>query len=247
MGAWFRYQCFRAGWPYGAGSALSIVIGVITLSCGAVAFVTGSLILAGGVTVALVVLLRLYLTARISARDRLFETQLTDAMDLAARSLRAGHPLPGAFQLIAEETAAPVQTVFAELCQRHGMGASLDESLREIAARTPSEDMKLFATSVAIQMRAGGNLADLIDRLAKVVRERMRLNRRLRVLTSQTNMSKRVLIALPFLVFILFNLINPEYMSAFYETRPGQLLLAVGASGLAIGTLIMNRMAVLKY
>ena len=247
LGARLQRQCDRAGWAHGPVAALLIVCSIVLVCGGGVALVSGNLMLGGGVAVALLVVLRLQVGGRIAKRESLFETQLTDAMDLAARSLRAGHPLPGAFQLIAEETNAPVKTIFAELCQRHGMGVGLEESLREVALTTSSPDMKLFATSVGIQMRVGGNLADLIDRLAKVMRERMRLNRRLNVLTAQTQLSKRLLVSLPFLVFILFNVINPDYMRPFYDTTVGHRLLAIGVAGLSLGTLIMNKMAVLRY
>ena len=240
-------QCARAGWNHGAPAIILLMGGIATLGGGLTAFVTTNVILGLGVSIALLVLFRLYLMGRIARRDTLLETQLIDAMDLAARSLRAGHPLPGAFQLIAEETAPPVQTIFAELCQRQGMGASLEQSLRAVATSSPSADLRLFATSVAIQMRAGGNLADLLDRLSKVIRERMRLNRRIKVLTAQTQTSKRVLLMLPFLVFVVFNLINPDYMSPFYDTKAGHVLLGISIVALALGTLIMNRMAVLRY
>lgn len=240
-------QCARAGWNIGAGQLILLVGGMVVIGSGLIVFITGNFVLSAGVGIALFLVFRLYMAGRITRREALFDTQLTNAMDLAARSLRAGHPLAGAFQLIAEETAPPVQTVFADLCQRHSMGASLEESLRDVATASSSTDLRLFATSVAIQMKVGGNLAQLIDRLSKVIRERMRLSRRLNVLTAQTQMSKRVLIVLPFFVFIVFNLINPGYMSAFYTTDAGQVLLGVSAIGLVLGTFVMNRMAVLKY
>ena len=127
------------------------------------------------------------------------------------------------------------------------MGESLSTSLQEISESSTSDDMKMFATSIAIQMKTGGNLADLMQRLASVIRERMRLNRRLRILTAQTQMSKRVLIALPFFTFFALTLINPDYMNTLYTTTPGRILLAIGATGLAIGAWLINKMAKLSY
>jgi len=190
---------------------------------------------------------RIVMLAKIGRRESLFEEQLMDAMELASRSLRAGHPLMGAFQLLSEEMAPPVRTVFADICQQHGMGADLEGVLRDAGDDSASEDMKLFATSVAIQVRTGGNLADLMERLAAVIRDRMRLNRRVRVLTAQTQLSKRVLIALPFALFIMLNVINPKYMSQFYITVAGQVMLGVGVFLLALGAWLMNRLADLKY
>jgi len=209
--------------------------------------VTGNILLGLAGAFGVIVVFRLFMKGRIDKREARFETQLVDAMELAARSLRAGHPLFGAFQLISEEMAPPVSTMFGDLCQRNEMGESLNSSLQEISDSSTSTDMKMFATSIAIQMKTGGNLADLMQRIASVIRERMRLNRRLRILTAQTQMSKRVLIALPFFTFFALNLINPDYMNTLYTTMPGRILLAIGATGLAIGAWLINKMSKLSY
>ena len=107
--------------------------------------------------------------------------------------------------------------------------------------------MKIFATSVVIQLRSGGNLADMIDRVAWVVRERMRLHRRARVLTAEAQMSKWVLLALPTGMFALLMIINPQYMDPFFTTFLGQVMMAVAVCMLLMGAWIMNKMANLKY
>jgi tight adherence protein B len=127
------------------------------------------------------------------------------------------------------------------------MGADLEQVLRDAGEESASDDMKLFATSVAIQIRTGGNLADLMERLAAVIRDRIRVHRRARVLTAQTQMSKRVLIALPFILFILLNIINPDYMSPFMKETAAQVMLAIGIGLLIIGSWLMNKLAVIKY
>ena len=187
------------------------------------------------------------LKQRISKLATLFESQLVDALELAARSLRAGHPLPGAFRLISEEISAPVGTIFGEVCQQQGLGVPLDEALRRAADASPSPDLKLFATSVLIQMRSGGSLADMMDRLCSVMRDRMRLTRRVRVLTAQTQFSKRILLTMPLFVFVVLNALNPEYMRPLYVTSQGHTLLLFAASGLVIGAWFMNRLAVVRY
>src|SRR5688500_14227040 len=178
------------------------------------------------VAVALVVLQVFWIvvTQRIASRASLFERQLVDSLELAARSLRAGHPLTGAFRLISEEIGAPVGRIFAEVCQHQGMGASLDRAMRAAAPATPSDDFKLFATSIVIQLQSGGNLAEMMERLAYVMRERMRLARRVRVLTAQTQFSKRILLALPFIIFVILNMLNPKYMQPLYSTSTGHMI-----------------------
>jgi tight adherence protein B len=127
------------------------------------------------------------------------------------------------------------------------MGADLEQVLRDAGDDSASDDMKLFATSVAIQIRTGGNLADLMERLALVIRDRIRVHRRARVLTAQTQLSKRVLVALPFILFVLLNIINPDYMRPFFEERAAQIMLGIGVCLLMVGMWLMNRLAIIKY
>jgi tight adherence protein B len=237
----------QAGFAGGLASMLLMAL-VLMFVAGTVTFLTTKNVLLGlGVGAGVGFLIHIFISNRVTKAERVFEEQLVDAMDLAARSLRAGHPLLGAFRLISEEMPAPVSTLFSDLCQRHEMGAGLEDSLLTTAVATGSQDLKLFATSVSIQMRSGGNLADLIDRLAQVIRERMRLTRRVHVLTAQTQLSKRVLLGLPFILFIVLNMLNPDYMLPLYTTNAGQLLIALGVVQLAVGAWIMNRLAEVKY
>jgi tight adherence protein B len=107
--------------------------------------------------------------------------------------------------------------------------------------------MKIFAVSVVIQLRSGGNLANMMERVTWVIRERMRLNRRARVLTAEAQLSKWVLLALPILLFLGLSLMRPEYMQPLYSTSAGRIMLLVGTGSLLIGSWLMNRMSVLRY
>ncbi len=240
-----RLDRFRrdAGWDVPAPTLVMGFLGVTGLAYVVAYVLTESILLAAvaGATAAMV--LSFYTRWRIQRQAALFERQLVDALELAARSLRAGHPLLGAFQLIAEDLEDPVRTVFADICQQQEMGIGLQVALAEASLRTNSPDMRVFATSVAIQLRSGGNLADMMDRVAFVVRERIRLARRVRVLTAQTQFSKRVLLLLPVLLFLTLRIIRPEYMGVLQNTPAGRILMAVAAGGMLVGAYAMNRMA----
>ena len=145
------------------------------------------------------------------------------------------------------EIAAPVGALFGEICQQQALGVSIEHAIRDAAERSTSEDMRLLATSVAIQSRSGGNLVDMIERLAFVIRDRKRLNRRVRVLTAQTQLGKRILAGLPFVLFALLTVLNPDYMTPLYSTAMGRMLLAGAAVSVLIGIYVMNRMAVLRF
>jgi tight adherence protein B len=221
----------------------SLLIGalvIVLISALAMYLLTDSIMMTLAAPIAVAVVSYIALTSRIAKRQATFERQLVDALDLASRSLRVGHPLVGSFQMISEEVAAPVGPLFGDVCQQQQLGVSLDQALRGVAGASHSDDLKLFATSVVIQLRSGGNLADMMERVANVIRERNRLTRRVRVLTAQTQMSKRVLLALPFFIFVLLNIINPDYMRPLYSTLTGQIIMAIAAIGLLIGWIIMN-------
>lgn len=212
-----------------------------------VVLTTGSVLTGAGAAASVILGFWIYLKQRASARATLFESQFIEALDLATRSLRAGHPLAGSFRLIADEIPEPVGLVFEEICQQQELGVGLAEAIQNVAAETDSPDMKLFAPSVIVPLRSGGSLADMMERLAFVVRDRMKLNRRIRVLAAQTQFSKRVLLLLPFLMYVLLNIVNPEYMEPLLTTTMGNVMMAGGAVSLLLGNWVMNRMADIKY
>jgi len=239
--------CKQAGWQSPLASICFGLAGAMTVLFALTLVLTKSYLGGLAVCVMLLVLFWMSLKRRISRRLVLFERQFIDALELASRSLRAGHPLVGSFRLISEEIAAPGGAVFAEICQRQAMGASLNDAIERGAEISGSGDMQLFSTSVVIQLRSGGNLADMMDRLAYVIRDRLRLNRRVRVLTAQTQFSKRVLLGLPFMLFGLLNLLNPTYMAPLYSTYIGQMVLLLASGGILLGAFVMNRLSVLRY
>ncbi|CAN5422091.1 type II secretion system F family protein [soil metagenome] len=240
FGSWLETLRVEAGWASPLSSMMLGLVGTTLMFAVAAYVITTSVLISIGVGISVLIVFWIYLTQRISRRTAHFERSLIDALELAARSLRAGHPLLGAFHLIAEEIPPPIGDLFGRVCQQQDLGVGMDEALRAIAEKHNSDDLKLFATSVVIQLRSGGNLADMMMRLANVIRERNKLTRRVRVLTSQTQFSKRVLLSLPFFVFVLLNVVNPVYMQPLYNTFAGTMIMVSAASGLLVGWLMMN-------
>ncbi len=141
----------------------------------------------------------------------------------------------------------PVSRVFERMCHEQSLGVDLEQSLRDTAEESSSADLKLFATAVAIQLRTGGNLADMMDRVAEVIRSRIRLSQRVRVVSAQTQLSKRILLAMPLLMLLALSILNPSHIDPLWQTPLGHKLLVVGAIAMVLGWCIMNRMARLKY
>lgn len=236
-----------AGWRKPAPLVLGLVL-ILAGSVFAAAFVLGYgpwLATAAGGGVFLV--FSMITKRRIANRVSLFERQFVDALDIAARALRAGHPLVGAFQLVSEEVGEPVAGLFREICQEQALGLDLESSIRRVADTARHADLQLFATAVGIQLRSAGNLAELMDTLAMVVRARIRLHRRVRVLTAQTNVSKQILIGLPILLFLLLNIIAASYMQLFYTTWIGRYLLAGTVVSMLLGAWLMGRLSIVRY
>ncbi|MBN2270327.1 MAG: type II secretion system F family protein [Sedimentisphaerales bacterium] len=244
---YFRRLRYEAGWTTSVQTVFLKLFGMAGVLFMVVYALGGGALLAIGVSGGAIALFCMHTQSRISKHTTLFEKQLVDALGIAARALRAGHPLVGAFQLVAEEIDEPQGPIFAQICQEQSLGRDMKDSIRRVADTTYNTELKLFATSVAIQLSSGGNLADLMDSLASVIRARMKLNRRVRVLTSQTQLSKRILIALPVLLFVALNVLDPDYMAVFYTTTIGQLMLAGTVGIMSIGYWVMNRLSVLRY
>lgn len=236
-----------AGWKTPAHLVLLAVFGVAVLAC------IGTILLGYGIwlglaaALAVAVVFNVFTKQRIARRITLFETQFVDGLRIAARALRAGHPLIGAFQAISEEIGEPVGPIFGDICQEQALGLDLRESIEKVAEATNDNDLRLFATSVSIQMTTGGNLADLMERLADVMRSRMRLNRRVRVLTAATKLSKNTLLATPVVLFLMLNIAAPEFVGIMYVDPLGKMLMVGTVLSMLFGAWVMGRMSQIKY
>lgn len=235
------------GWNVPLRSIVLGLAGVMSLMFASALAYTGNLIVAlaaCGVTVAMFVAFCKHMTVKYAAK---FERQFVEALTLVARSLRAGHPLGGAFRLAAEEMQEPVSEVFLQICQEQSLGVSIETALQNVSERSNSSDVRLFATSIGIQFRSGGNLAAMMERLADVIRDRIRLSQRVRVVSAQVQLSKRILLALPIIMFLLLSVINPKHMEPLYTSTTGHYMLFGGAVAMALGWWCMNKMTDLKY
>ncbi len=235
------------GWQGPLFTLILAVMGVIAFGVIVTYGITQNAALASGWIIGVPIVLNMVAKRSLSKESQLFEQQFADALGLATRSLRAGHPLLSAFQVIVEEMEPPVSLVFAEILQQQALGKSLEEAIENTAEKSPSPDMKLFAASTVIQLRSGGNLADMMDRLVDVIRDRMRLQRRVRVLTAQTQLSKRVLIVIPIGLFFFLWVSKPGYLEPLYATQVGRYLLLAAGTCLLLGSWVMSRIGILKY
>jgi tight adherence protein B len=177
----------------------------------------------------------LILKRKRSKRIDRFEERFPEALDLLSRAVRAGHAFSAGMKMVADELDDPVGPEFRKSFDEQNYGLPLKESLNGLAERIPLLDVKFFATAVLIQRETGGNLAEILDNLANVVRERFKIRRQVRVHTAHGRFTGYVLMALPAFLAIALMFINPEHMNLLFRESIGQMMLMVCIVMQAIG------------
>ncbi|MGQ0442055.1 MAG: type II secretion system F family protein [Methylophilaceae bacterium] len=169
-----------------------------------------------------------------------FEIQLPEVTDLISRSLRAGHAFPSAIQMVSEEMPDPVATEFRITFDEINYGIGMNEALQNLATRIPLTDLRYFVIAVLIQRESGGNLAEILGNISKIIRERLKLLSKIRVLSAEGKMSAWVLGLLPFAVGAVISVVNPKYMSTLFTDPVGLKMVGAGAVMIILGVLWMR-------
>jgi len=169
-----------------------------------------------------------FLVHRRSTRLKRFEEQFPEALDLLSRGIRAGHAFQTAMGMVADELPEPVGPEFKKTFDQQNFGLPLRDALNELADRIAILDVRFFVTAVLIQRDTGGNLAEILDNLAHVVRERFKIRRQIRVHTAHGRFTGYVLLALPAALAVALQFINPEHMQLLFREHMGQMML-IGA------------------
>jgi tight adherence protein B len=175
-----------------------------------------------------------------------FAEQFPDAIDMIVRSLKAGHPLAIAISLVAREMPDPVGSEFGMVADELSFGLDLESAMRNMAMRIGQEDLPLFVTSISIQSATGGNLAAILEGLSKVIRDRFKMRRKITALSSEARMSGRVLIALPFIIFLMISVADPSYFDATRGKEETQVALWGSLCWMGIGIAFMRKLVNMK-
>jgi tight adherence protein B len=182
-----------------------------------------------------------------SQRSTKLSQQLPDALEMMARSLRAGHALQSSFKMVATEMPTPVSIEFGRAFESQELGMPFEKAVADMTRRAPeNQDLKIFALSVIVQKETGGNLVEIIEKIADTVRLREKFQGKLRGLTAEGRMSSYILGALPFvsLLFMLFG--NRDYLMPMFEESVGHYVLAYGIISWVLGFLWMRKMIKVK-
>ena len=174
------------------------------------------------------------------------ENHMPDAMELLARSLRAGHTLQGTLELAGSEIPNPLGTEMRVTYEEQRLGLSLPQAFRRMGERVACQDLRFFVTAVLIQAETGGNLAEVLENIGFIIRDRLKLKGKVRGLTAEGRFSALILSLLPFVTFLAFYIISPKYVLTLFRDPLGIKLLSTGIVSIIIGILVMKRMVNIK-
>jgi tight adherence protein B len=237
----------QSGTTTGVGK-LVIYIGVSTLfAFGAVMMTRDSLLEALGAALFCSTLLPLLiLKIKRGRRQKRFGAQFPDALDIIVRSLRAGHPVPIAISMVAREMQDPIGSEFGIVSDEITYGADLETAMRNLYFRIGQDDLPLFVTAVAIQSSTGGNLGEILENLSAVIRLRFKMRRKIRALASEGRASAMILSSLPILMFLIVQVITPQFYASVWHEDMTKIALACAAGWMGIGNFIMYKMVNFK-
>jgi tight adherence protein B len=176
-----------------------------------------------------------------------FEEQFPEAIDLMSRALRAGHALPTGLSMVADEMPEPVGTEFRTLYDEQNFGLNLADAMRNFAARIPVLDAKFFVTAVLTQRESGGNLAEVLDNLSSVIRERFKVKRQIRVISAHGRITGTVLACLPPALAALTLLLNRDYLATLTGDPLGRQMILAAIVLQVVGTLVMRKIINIEY
>lgn len=175
-----------------------------------------------------------------------FQEQLPEALDLLGRALRSGHALTSGLNMVAEESADPIKSEFATTVDELKLGLTVKEAFDNLCQRVPSPDLRFFVVAVTIQRETGGNLAEILDSISRLIRERVQFGRHVQTLTAEGRLSAWVLIALPLIMFLYLYFVNYDYISMLWTERTGLVLLVGGVVSQMIGAYVMKRIVAIE-
>ncbi len=177
-----------------------------------------------------------------SRRQKKFAAQFPDAIDIIVRSLRAGHPVPIAVNMVARELGDPIGSEFGTVTDEITYGADLKSAMRNLYFRVGTDDLPLFVTAVAIQGSTGGNLGEILENLSRVIRDRFKMRRKIRALAAEGRASALILSSLPILMFAVINFLVPNFYASVWNEDITKIALMLAGGWMGIGNFIMYRL-----
>jgi tight adherence protein B len=236
-------------------AGVSMNVGTLLLTCGVAAigtflvfwWLSGTVILALPLAALAAGLPPFVLNVLANRRVNTFEEQFPEAIDLMSRSLRAGHAFTTALSMVGDELPDPVGGEFKLAYDRQNFGMPLGDALRTLGNRVPLIDAKFFVTAVLTQREVGGNLAEVLENLAEVIRERFKVKRQVRVVTAHARMTAWVLGCMPPVLAVALTIISPNTMRIMWTHPTGIRMIAAAIVLQALGAFVISRVVKIDY
>jgi tight adherence protein B len=187
-----------------------------------------------------------YVRMQRNKRLHMFEEQFPDALDFLARSMRAGHAFSVSLEMLADESPDPLGQEFRVVFHEQNLGAPIDDALQNLATRVPLLDVKFFVSAVLLQRETGGNLAEILTKLAYVIRERFRLKGQVRAASAHGRITALVLTFLPIVTMLALMVVAPGYLQSMADDPDGKYLIIGAIVGQIIGYFVMRRIIDIK-
>ncbi len=188
----------------------------------------------------------IWLLMRRRRRFKQFAKQLPDALELIARALRSGHSLSSGLHVVVEEMPDPIAMEFGQSYEEQNLGVPIEQALKTMLVRMPNLDLKFFATAVAIQKQAGGDMAEILDKIGYIIRERFKIMGQVQALTGEGRISGVVLMALPIALFFAVYYLNPDYVMLLFTEPLGRKMIAVAVVLQILGAITIKKIVNIK-
>jgi tight adherence protein B len=247
--AWMQTQIQQSGLQWNASQLLlamvggALVGGFLGFVLRPLGFLLGSIVLLGGLFGFLPLL---YVRYKRAGRLKELEAQLPEALDFLARSMRAGHAFSISLEMLGTEQPDPLGQEFRALFAEHNLGAPIEVALQNFGRRVPLLDVRLFISSVSLQRQTGGNLSEVLTRLAFLIRERFRLRGQVKAASAHGRLTSAVLTVLPIVMIFALTFVAPDYLPQMARDPDGKWMIAAAVLFQVIGYLIMRRITNIK-
>ena len=180
-------------------------------------------------------------------RIKAFDEQLNEGLVMISNAMKAGYSFLQALAVAADETQEPFAGEFKGLLKELSLGIPLEDGLSNLMDRMPSEDLKLIVNAIMIQKDVGGNLSEILENIAETIRERQKIKNEVNTLTAQGKMSGGIIMAMPFFLGVMIYLINPEYITALFETTLGRIFIGVGLVSQFLGWIFIRKIINIEF
>ncbi len=236
----------QTGWETSPTKFLAISLGSGAVATMIYMVVSPIKIIAPGVFLFVAALPFIYAFWIRGRRLKKFGSQLIEALDLICQALRAGQSLPAGIQLVAQQMAEPLGPEFKRAYEEQNLGVALEDSLHNMTERVPNLDLRFFVTSVILQRQTGGDLAEILDKIGSLIRERYIIWGQIQALTGEGRLSGIVLLALPPTLFLTMLKLNYDYVMMLFEDPLGQQMLVFGIIMQILGAALIKKIITIK-